>query len=37
MHAVRNDGATARTHLIFEIFETPLDLRRHDYVGARVV
>ena len=36
MHAVRNDGATARTHLIFEIFEAPLDLRRHDYVGARV-
>jgi len=34
-HAVRNDGETPRVHLIFECFETPLDLQRHDRVGAR--
>ncbi len=34
-HAVRNDGPTARVHLIFECYESPLDLQRHDRVGAR--
>ncbi len=34
-HAVRNDGETPRVHLIFECFESPVDLARHDWVGAR--
>lgn len=34
-HAVRNDGLAPRVHLIFECFESPLDLGRHDFVGAR--
>ena len=36
-HAVRNDGRTPRVHLIFECFESPLDLQAHDFVGARSV
>ena len=34
-HAVRNDGDTPRVHLVFECFESPVDLQRHDRVGAR--
>jgi hypothetical protein len=34
-HAVRNDGETPMVHLIFECIESPVDLQRHDRVGAR--
>jgi hypothetical protein len=34
-HGVRNAGSTARVHLIFELFESPLDIARHPFVGRR--
>ena len=34
-HGVRNAGPSARVHLVFECFESPLDLSRHELVGRR--
>lgn len=36
-HGVRNDGTSARIHLIFELFDSPLVLDRHVYAGKRAV
>lgn len=34
-HGVRNAGTSDRVHLVFELFESPLDLTRHTRVGRR--
>jgi hypothetical protein len=34
-HGVRNAGSSARVHLIFELFESPLDVARHSFLGKR--